>query len=185
MQLSKQSTSALWRRVHEAIDRREDPLADSELAEELANHPELAAQVVQMLVDLESLPPASTDPSRLTLRGPYLASYAAAAALLLALVAVWYSLPDQPTALVPLATPVENPALALRVHEPSFQITIEHHTLEGRHRTLHTNRALLTEFSPRKHHRLLDARKRSDGTQLALSSDRLIHIQTTALPPQN
>lgn len=74
----------LWAHVQEALDEREDPLADERVREGLLEHPELCDELFELRGELDRLP---TGPQRSASNWRRVA--AVAAALVLASTAIW------------------------------------------------------------------------------------------------
>jgi hypothetical protein len=88
-----------WQRVHEALDRREDPLADAELAAWLAERPEQLESYAALTGALALL---AGRPVRMRRRRwPWLVAAALAAAVAASLLPWPRSSPSAPFALVP------------------------------------------------------------------------------------
>lgn len=171
----------IWRRIHDAIDRREDPLADDSLAEELSCHPELAAQVLQLLADLEHLPASSSQLPAAKLASPVAGTYVAAAALVIGAAFVWQSVPNQEHRVTPAPTPVVAKALAYRQGAPHFEMVVERSTSSGRRRFVQTNERSTSEYQPSTQPAWLDALSPSTDSQRLSAGDHLSYQRITTL----
>jgi hypothetical protein len=175
----------LWKRIHEAIDRGEDPLADPRLAEELSETPEVAAQAVRMLRGLEYL--ASAVPGQLANRPISLSRRAAmlatAAAILLLVLGVWSNLSRESIVSPEGEAALSIPQLAMRRGGIQFRVILEHTTATGRRRVIHTNHSLTSEFRSSPRHRWLPSDAEHAGEFELSSGDTLTYRRTSALPP--
>lgn len=104
-----------WGRVHEALDRREDPLDDAEIVAGLEQDPARLQEYGRLVAALRSVRSAQTLPARPARRSwPWMVALAAAAAAVLAL--LWPS-----AAVLPAGAPLR--VLRLEVQHVSAAAT--------------------------------------------------------------
>jgi len=175
----------LWKRIHAAIDRGEDPLADPILAEELSETPDLAVQAVRMLRDLEYLAPAVPEqPVTRSISLPRRAAVLATAAVILVLIfGVWSSQTRESSVPPETGAVLEGPQLALRRGQPQFRVTLEFTSVAGRRRVIHTNHSLTSEFCLEPVHRWLPSEAERAGKIGLSGGDILTYRCTSTLPP--
>lgn len=172
----------LWERIHAALDERLDPLDDPELAAAIAEAPELAQELVQLIENLERLSPP-TPRAAPALRPRRSAALVAVAASCLLAFGTWRLAPGLETTKAPAAAnSTTAPTLPLRMAAARFELIFEHSSPAGVHRLVHTNSSLRTEFESRPPHRLLDAASTSIDQLQVTAGDLVTYEHTTAHP---
>lgn len=139
----------LWKRVHAALDRREDPFGDPAVQELLLREPDLAPEVERLCARIDAI--ASAAPERRTSARPWFVAAGLLAAALLALLAARFAsaptaeLETAPVAAEIAATVPLAPAPTLRVVRFALAVQVDGttHAVEGRQ--LRTGGLLRTE----------------------------------------
>jgi len=145
----------LWKRVHAALDRREDPFGDPAVQELLLREPDLAPEVERLCARVDAIasaePVTPVTPARRSAARPWFVAAGLLAAALVALLAPRFrsaptaELETAPVAAEIAATAPLAPAPTLRVLRFALAVQVDGatHSVEGRQ--LRTGGLLRTE----------------------------------------
>lgn len=152
---TERTDAELWERVHQVLDRREDPFADSAVQEGLLAHPHLAPEVERLCAQLDAMATAEMAPTpRATGHRWFVAAGLLAAALLAMLAPRFWSAPTAEPEVVPVvaetaadtaATAPASSKTPLRVLRFALAVQVDGATHSVEERQLRTGQRLRTE----------------------------------------